>query len=126
MFECIFSQYITAALGMLSIFRASFCLSRNLSPNGCQGAWEYLKDYVLPFLAGVAWAVWKNRNKMALEKNFPLNPDVVVHMAINFLQIWADLCRENDKIKMRKMEQCLSDWMCHNNQFGSYSDIIVV
>ena len=26
--------------------------------------------------ACLAWAVWKNRNKMAIEKEFPTNPDV--------------------------------------------------
>jgi len=77
--------------------------------------------------AGIAWAMWKNRNKMAIEKRFPNSPDAVMHMIANFVQMWADLLKENDRAKMREMAQSLSDWMkmkaCYT---GPYRDIEVL
>ena len=77
--------------------------------NGCQGGSGCLRNYVLRFFAGVTWAIWKNRNKMAIEKHFPSTPDVMIYLVINFLQTWVDLQRENDKAKMKEMVQSLSD-----------------
>ena len=51
----------------------------------------------------------KNRNKMATENNTPLNQDVVIHMAIHFLQMWANLHKESDKVKKVEMARCLED-----------------
>lgn len=78
-----------------------------------------------PF-AGVAWAIWRNRNKMAIEKVFVTSPDEVIHSAIHFLQMWTDLHKEKDRIKMKGMVQSLSDWMMKKEGYsGPCSDIVV-
>ena len=77
--------------------------------------------------AGLAWAIWKNRNKMAIEKCFPLNPDGIIHMAIIFLQMWADLHKESDKNKMKGMVQCIADWMSQKKGVEeSCSEIVMI
>jgi hypothetical protein len=40
---------------------------------------------------------------MAIEKRFPDNPDSVIHMTANFMQMWCELQKERDKAKMREM-----------------------
>ena len=85
------------------------------------------KKLCFAFFAGLACAIWKNRNKMAIEKNFPINPDVVIHMVVNFLQTWADLQKDADKAKMRGMARCLEDWMSRKKSFeGHCSDVMVI
>ena len=64
---------------------------------------------------------------MAIEKLFPNTPDAVIHTAINFVQTWVDLQRENDKAKMKAMAQSLSDWMLQKDQLaGPFSDVAVI
>ena len=68
----------------------------------------------------------KNRNKMAIEQQFPNSPDAVIHMIANFVQMWADLLKENDRAKMREMAQSLSDWMKMKACYTPYTDIEVL
>lgn len=125
--ECVFTQYIWCCI------RDAFCLQGfPLSIQELISQWlprrlGVPKRLVLGFFAGVAWAVWKNRNKMAIEKNFPVSPDAVIHMAINFVQMWAELCRESDRSKMRNMASCLPDWMNQKSRCeGHRSDIVML
>jgi hypothetical protein len=53
-----------------------------------------VKKLSFVFFAGLAWSIWKNRNKMAIEKTFPSNPDAVISATTNCLQMWADLHKE--------------------------------
>jgi hypothetical protein len=79
------------------------------------------------FFAGLAWSIWKNMNKMAIEKNFPSNSDVVIHAAIHYLQMWADLLKEHGKLKLEQMATTLSDWMKNKpNYDGPSPDICVM
>lgn len=52
-----------------------------------QGGWVLPKKLCFAFIAGLVWAIWKNINKMAIEKLFPLNQDEVIHAAANFVQM---------------------------------------
>ena len=49
-------------------------------------------------------------------------------MAINHLQMWADLSKEADKqVKLEGAIQHLAGWMNQKKSFqGSYSDIMVI
>jgi hypothetical protein len=85
------------------------------------------KRLCLSLFAGIAWALWKNRNKMAIEKHFPNSLDAVLHMIANFVKMWAELLKETDRAKTREMTQSLSDRMkmkaCYT---GPFTDIIVM
>jgi hypothetical protein len=64
---------------------------------------------------------------MAIEKCFPDNPDSVIHMTANFMQMWCELQKERDKAKMREMGQCLEDWLSKKeSMMGLFSDIEVM
>jgi hypothetical protein len=63
------------------------------------------------FFVGLAWAIWKNRNKMGIEKVFPSYPAMVIYKTIKFLQMWGDLIKENDQGTMKNLVKCLEDWI---------------
>jgi hypothetical protein len=64
---------------------------------------------------------------MAIEKLFPNNPDAVIHMISNFLQMWADLLKETARAKMREMAQYFSEWMKTKAWYmGPYTYIVVL
>lgn len=127
LFQCVFSQYI-------------WCCVRNAF--GLQGFPTSIQDILhfwLPrrhgisrkisfiFFAGLAWSIWKNMNKMAIEKNFPTNSDAVIHAAIHYMQMWADLLKERDKLKLEQMATTLSDWMKNKPTYdGPSPDICVM
>lgn len=67
---------------------------------------------------------------MATEKNFPSNPDAVIHEALNYMQIWVELQKEADKDKMKKMARSLTEWMGRKTPYlghiGHSSDIMAM
>jgi hypothetical protein len=52
--------------------------------------------------AGFAWALWKVRNKMAIEKRFPTNPLEVIRSEIVFVHKWCPLLKEVDRGMVNK------------------------
>ena len=74
-FECVVAQYIWCCV------RDAFNLQNfPLSIQELISQWlprrlGISKRLCLTMFAGLAWAIWKNRNKMAIEKCLPLNPD---------------------------------------------------
>jgi hypothetical protein len=53
--------------------------------------------------AKVAWALWKSRNKMAIEKRFPSHPLVIIRSGIVFVQKWRLLLKEADQEHVDKV-----------------------
>jgi hypothetical protein len=53
--------------------------------------------------AGLAWALWNSRNKMAIEKRFPSNPVDITQSGIMFKQKWSPLLKDSDREKMNKV-----------------------
>lgn len=51
------------------------------------------KHIGLFFFAGFLWAIWRNRNKMAIERKFPRSPSEVLWCGISFVQRWEILLR---------------------------------
>jgi hypothetical protein len=113
----VFAQYvwccIREALGLKGFLvsvqdQLSRWRSRKLGSSKCS---------CLTLFAGIAWALWKNRN----------NPDAVIHMISNFLQMWADLLKETARAKMREMAQYFSEWMKTKAWYmGPYTYIVVL
>jgi len=126
-FECVFAQYIWCCI------RDAFGL-KGFPVSIQEMVSEWLprrlgipKRLCFTFFAGLAWFMWKNRNKMAIEKIFPTNPDAVIHAALNLMHMCIDLQKEGDKIKMMKMVQYLTSWMGKKVQHpGFCSDIVVI
>ena len=64
---------------------------------------------------------------MAIEKNYPSNPDAVIYAAIHYMQMWVDLQKECDKTNLDQMAKSLSEWMKNKEAFdGPSSDIFVM
>jgi hypothetical protein len=68
-----------------SVVFVIFSGGMNSPPLGtiCKGA-DCLIDYMCPtdfglfVFAGIAWALWRSRNKTAIERHFPSNPLEVI------------------------------------------------
>jgi hypothetical protein len=52
--------------------------------------------------AGIAWALWRSRNKMAIEKSFPTSPLDVIWSGIIFVQKWSVLLKEPEQEQIAK------------------------
>lgn len=116
LFECLFAQYIWCCV------RDAFSLGgfpvsvQDLISEWMPGRLKIPKRLCFIFFAGLAWSLWKNRNKMAIEKCFPTNPDVVIHSTINLMQMWIDLQKTKDKDKLMELVQCLTCSMGEKKQ----------
>jgi hypothetical protein len=86
LFHCHLTKLIW---GMIrDIFHLDSCSSslQDLNFRWLQGKGP-LPSHLLIFLfAGIAWALWTARNKMAIEKHFPKAPSEVMYVAISLLQ----------------------------------------
>ena len=81
---------------------------------------------VLFFFAGLTWAIWKNRNKMAIQKVFSSNPDVVLYNTITFLQMWRDLMKDADKIHLSKMVEGLETWISKRDRLQTFNSDVAI
>jgi len=127
LFECVFAQFIWCCVRDVFNLQGFPLSIQDLISQWMPRRLGVTKKLCFAFFAGLAWAIWKNRNKMAIEKNLPINPDAVIHMAINFLNMWADLHNEADKVKMVEMARYLENWMTWKKSFeGHCSDIMII
>ena len=60
--------------------------------------------------ACLAWVLWTNRNKMAIEHNFPNSCIQLFHAGISFLQRWIPLSKASDRDKARQLTERLKSW----------------
>ena len=60
--------------------------------------------------AGIPWALWNTRNKMAIEHITSRSPLQVFHHGIIFVQKWCQLLKATDQDKMREVVERLKAW----------------
>jgi hypothetical protein len=53
--------------------------------------------------AGLAWGIWRSRNKMTIEKKVPSNPLGVICSGVNFVQKWSPKLNEPDQELLAKV-----------------------
>ena len=82
-----------------------------------------LQNIGIFFFAGFTWALWKIRNKMAIEKKFP-NPTDVVFSGISFLQKWEALLKGERAAKVDQVLRNLMTTVSLRDQVGVVSDIV--
>jgi hypothetical protein len=62
---------------------------------------------------------------MAIEKIFPLNPDVIFYTTANFMQMWGELLRKDDKLL--KILNRVDSWISKKkNHQDNFSDIVTL
>jgi hypothetical protein len=101
-FGCSLAQFIWCCL------RDSFGWdSFPTSWDSLQGGWMS-HNLSLPYklglflFAGIAWALWRCRNKMAIEKRFPTSPLDVIWSGVIFVQKWSTLLKEPEQEQIAK------------------------
>lgn len=81
-------------------------LLENWPPNGNRSQ----KSLGLFIFAGLMWAIWRTRNKMAIEKIFPRKPIETLLYGLSFLQKWEILLKEEDKRSAEQTRETLMAW----------------
>lgn len=66
----------------------------------------------LQIFAGLVWAIWRTRNKMAKEKKLPNSPTETLLYGLSFLQKWETLLKEGDQDKVEQARLRLKEWCC--------------
>ena len=78
-------------------------------------------------LAGMVWALWRNRNKMVFEREFPCSPFVISRDAVSFLQKWKVLLSEDDQSMLEKKVEEVQSWIfSFKSVDGGGNDIVVI
>lgn len=62
------------------------------------------------FFAGLTWACWRIRNKMAIDKIFS-KPSDVIYSGISYLQTWKPLLKEKDAKQVKQMVWSMLEMM---------------
>jgi hypothetical protein len=59
---------------------------KSLSESWLQGKGPLPVSLILFIFSGFAWAIWNNRNKMAIEHKYPKSPADIIYVALSYLQ----------------------------------------
>lgn len=62
-------------------------------------------------MSGFTWAIWNNRNKMAIEHKFPKSPSDIIYIALSFMQKWSLLLKEDDRQRILQVKDEIICWM---------------
>ena len=68
------------------------------------------KRFTMFLFSGLAWALWKTRNKMAIEHIYPTQAMQVLHLGVSFMQKWRPLLKASDQEKMKEVVDRLKHW----------------
>lgn len=103
-FHCTLSKYMW------------ICMKQNIGrewfPNSVEELFEN-RDGIKPhisqslhlFLIACVWALWRNRNKMTIKKNFPSSSYVILYDAISFMQNWRLLLKVEELKELEKISE---------------------
>ena len=69
------------------------------------------KRLIMFTFAGLSWALWTTRNKMAIEHKFSKSPSDIMYLALSYLQKWAVLLKEEDRERMEAVRSAIMNWM---------------
>jgi hypothetical protein len=95
------------------IFDWNCCPSsiRDFTESWLQGKGPMPIRLILCVFAGFAWAIWTNRNKMAIQLKFPKSPSDIMYTAVSFLQKWSILLKEDDRDRIQQVKDRILLWM---------------
>lgn len=85
-FSCPLAQFTWCCIREVFGWEGFPFSSADFMENWLQNKFGANKSLALFIFAGFMWALWKNRNKMAIEKKFPKAPSKAVLNDISFMQ----------------------------------------
>jgi hypothetical protein len=66
---------------------------------------------ILFIFAGFAWAIWTNRNKMAIQLKFPKSLTDIIYTVVSFLQKWSIMLKEADRERIKQVKDNILLWV---------------
>lgn len=84
---------------------------KSLSEMWIHGKGPLATSLTLFIFAGFTWAIWNNRNKMAIEHKFPKSPSDIIYIALSFMQKWSLLLKEDDRQRILQVKDEIICWM---------------
>ena len=111
LFNCVFAKFVWVCV--------KESLMWNLVPDSLDDFHQnWIKDrgvfnnHVCLFsFAAVAWELWKTRNRLAIAKDFPKHPTVVIFKIVSCLQKWSILLKEKDREDLERVINMTEIWM---------------
>jgi membrane protein required for beta-lactamase induction len=61
-------------------------------------------NLILYTFTGFAWALWNNRNKMAIEHKYPKTPSDIIYVALSYMEKWRVLLKEDDRQQIAQVK----------------------
>jgi hypothetical protein len=112
-FGCHIAKMIWAFLGEIFNQEVRPSSMKNLSETWLQVKGPLPIRLILFIFAGFAWAIWNNRNKMAIEKKFPNSPDDIIYTELSVMQKRSMLLKEDDGQRIKQVKERILHWMKH-------------
>lgn len=93
---CPFGKFVWCCVRCFRVGRVSPSTT-DLMENWLTNKLGQYKSLALFIFAGFMWAIWKKRNKMAIERTFPNSPTEVVLYSLSFLQKWEVFLNDEER-----------------------------
>jgi hypothetical protein len=112
-FRCSMAQFIWSCLREMFGWNDSPTSWDDMQGGWMSGKLDTSFKLSIFVFAGVAWAIWKTRNKMAIENIYPANPLEVIYSGIMFVQSWRPRLKGSDQGKVSEILEKMQDWLRH-------------
>lgn len=112
-FECVIAKLIWSLLKDVFHWPEVPYSIKSLSETWLMGKGPLPIKLLLFCFAGFAWAIWTNRNKMAIEHKFPGAPTDVIFVALSFMQKWSLLLKEEDCQRVQQVKETILEGLKH-------------
>jgi len=84
---------------------------KDFSESWTQGKGPLPTRLILFVFVGFAWAIWINRNRMAIQHEFPKYPSNIIYSALTFMQKWSILLKEDDWARVKQEKDDIMLWI---------------
>jgi hypothetical protein len=84
---------------------------KDFSESWIQGKGPLPTRLILFVFAGFTWAIWTNRNRMAIQHEFPEYSSNIMYSAVTFMQKWSILLKEADRVRTKQVKDNIMLWI---------------
>lgn len=97
LFTCVLANFVWTSIKEMLKWEKTPKSLDNFQHNWLDARGANYYNTCLFSFAALAWTLWKIRNKMAIEKNFPKQPIEALFKSISCLQKWRILVKEGER-----------------------------